>query len=411
MCSRRAAATRPVHDVDRLLNQKPSYSAGRLNEYDFRDAALYLLVVQSVASCVVAALTTCLAASLLPASSVNCIRTLALGSLFSGACVYAPLRIDQTLGIAKLRLFHVLRIAPALLMSGFGIQQLSYVKHEQFVDEDASLLVAITGVIAIILLLLAAAVRVYQPTSRSDMSFLLAVCGCLLLSLFTQPSTHQTETERYGPLQGRLGMLETLDRAGRAVLFSGLYCAHALANPPRIHTRIDEVILASTRAASSVIYVMAIKNSLILYPTCIVHLTALIVRRIQLTSHLAYDTVAMESDVEEGRGRDEHSSDEELPPDPVRKPMARPVYTPERDKDGVLMVPSKRALAPSSTASDTSSTTASASEPPSFSTLAASVAEREAAEGAPVSQEAPAIVYDLKEVSAADGERRGFRIM
>ena len=215
---------------------------------DLSSAALYLVGLQVIASILLVSIVGSLTASIQPPSQVSAVRSLALCTIVLFLMLRKPARIGNPRGV--LVLFNALRPAAVIYLVFLVIEQLLH-SCEHPTDAITSHLTfrRIIFHVATIIMVFAAFLRAYNPSSESDLSFLMTLAAILIIATVPPPSLALT-----GPLCGSPSTYDLLERLVRSLFYGALYSVHVYLKPPVF--QLHEVSISVIRSAFASIWVL-----------------------------------------------------------------------------------------------------------------------------------------------------------
>lgn len=221
-------------------------------DVDFSAAVLYLAAGQVV----VAVLGSAFATVCLPMISANlmpsAVRTLLFATIFGILPVVFPIRIGRARGMNLV--FQSLRPAVPIYLLSTVLDQLRAVRNSDHTWRRSGA----AGHLIWVVILGASLVRARWPRGERD-AWLLVVVSALVVAALLPPQLSNEPLSR-----AVSGWIEALDRCGRAVLFSLLYCTAIFSAPPR-SIRVGEIAVASMRAGAAGIWVLAANAWLLVF--------------------------------------------------------------------------------------------------------------------------------------------------
>lgn len=213
---------------------------------DYSNALIYLAGIQLVTATVTSSLVAILGCTMVPTSLVSAVRTLTLTMATASAFVYQPLRIGRVKGLDIV--FAALRPCVFVYIASLILEQLI---HSCARDAAAPSWRRILVHAGSFVQLMAGFLRAKNPTSETDLPFLLVLASLVLVAMLPPPAVILQ-----GPLCNSPSLWTASERLLRAFCFSMLYCILVFcSNLPNRAT--NELLLCVCRAASASIWVLA----------------------------------------------------------------------------------------------------------------------------------------------------------
>lgn len=240
-------------DLEQSVNRPQSRAGGDASaqrRLDFTTVGPYLLALQLVAGCAAAALVSVLVPYATAADARTSLRVLLASALAGAGLLLRPAVLGKPdAQRAPLHhLFKVLRWGAGFWIGALVAETLAHGDCACGLHEAHALHGLRRGLVglAIAVLLVAAAARVFFPTSRSDASVFLGLGALALLALAPQALDASS-----APLGRALGLFDACVRVLRAAAWALAYAATVLACAPERILGVEPLVLAARGLAAS----------------------------------------------------------------------------------------------------------------------------------------------------------------
>jgi len=243
---------------------------------ELRHVAVWCLLLQTVAACTLAALTSTFVGSLLPVDGKGSIRTLLISGLVGAALLARPFMVSEGTiqKVAPLRrVFKSLRPALGFTLMAWATESLVYSQCDSGTVPAHHISPLRQSFITISFLVVMAAgfFRALFPLSKGDAHVMLAALATI--AVLVAPQTLRWAED---PLTKHLTTSEGITRITRIFFFSLTYAGAVIAAMPRHPFAIDVSVICARGLAASVWVLLAEPTVLM---ACPLHLTLLFTRR------------------------------------------------------------------------------------------------------------------------------------
>ena len=151
---------------------------------DFSAAALYLVGLQTVTATAACALVSVLCCWVLPSYAISAVRTLAVTSTVGFVLMRKPLRVGRVRGVVSM--FNALRWGVPFYVMTLVIEQLVHTCTES--GKEAGIWLYVCFHIAVVVCVGSGFLRAFNPTSESDLPFVMTSMCMLVVALLPPPA-------------------------------------------------------------------------------------------------------------------------------------------------------------------------------------------------------------------------------
>lgn len=267
-----------VSDPDRPRPQDGGvHSAHLVETLELRHVAVWVLLLQTVASCTLAALFSTFVGSMLPIDGRGSVRTLLLSGLVGAALLARPFLLSEPGSLQRVaplrRTFKSLRPALGFVLAAWAVESLIYSQCDLHTVPTHHISPLRQSFIAISFLVCTAAgfYRAVFPLAKGDAHVVL--CFVSTLAILVAPQSLRWSED---PLTKHLTFVEAITRVVRVFFFSLTYAGACIAAMPKHPFAVDVGVICARGLAGSIWILLAEPTVLL---ACPLHLTLLFTRR------------------------------------------------------------------------------------------------------------------------------------